>query len=1332
MQSTFLHRLNTILWGLAVTLIVLLAVYVSVGRLLASNLQAYQEEVLNELNSRLPFTLQAKQLSGEWHSFTPQIVLSELRLGLPDTSAPLELAGGRIGLDVLDSIRTRSLQFTALQLSQLNLKGQLTADGRLQISGLSGEGGSLGEWLQEFLLNIEKLVLEGNTLQLVLPGGEVRNLELNLRLSREGSYRYLDANLVSNAGTTIKVLGEGVGNPFTPDVFSGELYLDINSTDLGASRDLIAGGKPAVWAEGELGLEVWGGWKHGKARLETRVEARDIVVSPHEGQWTIPLDLLAFDASLVQSRNRRTLFTQNIFLQQGEKELSLPRLQVDLWGESLRLRAAQLSLRPFNDLLVGMEQLPAKLIDVFKVLQPQGNVSSLQLNIGDFAQPTLDWSVEANFDQVQVQSWRGAPGVTSGSGYMELSPGDGYVVLDSQQLSMEFPTIFDEALNFADIHGTLNIAWDAQDLVLSSGLITAQAQEGAAQVLFGLNIPLAPTEVGLEMDLMVGLENSHPKYRDKYIPFILNKSLRDWLAGSVGEGDLQQTGFIWRGSLRRGATPLRTVQLFLNIQDTELDYHPDWPAIQGIDGVVLISDTDVSVWAEQARLYDSHVEQLSAEAWMNDSRQIMLAIDARMSGDATDGLRVINESLLGPLAGNAFANWEANGGLETRLGLVLNLADKTIPPEVDVQTRWQNVALAVQPGNLAVDSVNGLLSYRSQTGFSSRDLVASLWGEPLSVLVGQSPIKGEVFDIKRSTVTVDLAAAVDASDVRQWLNIDSLRFATGVSQVSGQVRIPPGEIPLLQLDSELQGVQLDLPAPWTKVAQDTRELQVFMPLGGEDKLLRLRLGDDLALKLDLEEGRLGGATLGVEIAAPVVEQGQLRVVGHAPVVDADAWFSFIEEYFLTSPGEDVSAAESGEGPVEADLPFVVSLEDMRADHLLIWGRDVPDVQFNLQFSNGDWQISGETDWLQGELFLPGGDEAGRLALSRFDTSGLDYLKSPDVIQDANVEQELAIAGEPALAPEPLTLPDLDVSVASLSKGGQSLGDFVFNLRSQGTTLIATGITGNLAGMKVGVDDPARLTWRQQLPQEASLDATLNFKDLGETLELLGYDEILETEKGSIDLALQWPGTPQGFTLASVSGSLLIDTDEGRFLETPQGTAAPLRVVSILNLADVVRRLSLSQMFESGVPFENIEGEVYLHGGTIEVAAIDIRGSASSFSFHGLSDVVSQSLDGELVATLPVANNLPWVAALAAGLPVAAGVFVVSKVFEKQVNRLTSGVYSIAGTWEEPEVNFDRIFDDSARLKVYPLDPNNPGPQGQRTITAQDPQQPTQPPASSGL
>ena len=137
----------------------------------------------------------------------------------------------------------------------------------------------------------------------------------------------------------------------------------------------------------------------------------------------------------------------------------------------------------------------------------------------------------------------------------------------------------------------------------------------------------------------------------------------------------------------------------------------------------------------------------------------------------------------------------------------------------------------------------------------------------------------------------------------------------------------------------------------------------------------------------------------------------------------------------------------------------------------------------------------------------------------------------------------------------------------------------------------------------------------------------------------------------------------------------------------------LGLVSFLNLAEILRGLSLSHMFEAGIPYLTADAELYLHGGSLEVVSLEIDGAASAFAFNGLSDLRQNSIDGELVVTLPVANNLPWVAALAAGLPVAAGVFVVSKVFEKQVNRMSSAVYGVSGDMEAPDVEFRRLFDD---------------------------------------
>ena len=302
----------------------------------------------------------------------------------------------------------------------------------------------------------------------------------------------------------------------------------------------------------------------------------------------------------------------------------------------------------------------------------------------------------------------------------------------------------------------------------------------------------------------------------------------------------------------------------------------------------------------------------------------------------------------------------------------------------------------------------------------------------------------------------------------------------------------------------------------------------------------------------------------------------------------------------------------------------------------------------------------------------------------------------------------------------------------MQRGDFELGTLSFDLRSEGATLFADDISGVIAGLRLG--SPGALRWQQADPVGTRLDLGLEFDDLGAVLGRVGYEKIVETRDGRFSLDLEWPGAPQGFSLAEGEGAVTVAIGEGRFLEAPSGASGALKVVNILNLADIVQRLSLSHMFESGIPFDSVEGEVFLHSGAIEVAGMEVKGP-SSFHFSGIADVGARSLDGELVATLPVANNLPWVAALTASLPIAAGVFVVSKLLQKQVDRLSSAVYSIAGSWDDPQVKFEHIFDSSggrakgaenraamARAASAAMDPNSPSA---LVPVAPDPQAPDQ-------
>ena len=695
----------------------------------------------------------------------------------------------------------------------------------------------------------------------------------------------------------ISLLAEGVGDPTRPESFVGELYVAIQVTDLAAAREFISAQPLPVWAEGALELQLWLGWDAGVPSMELQLEGRDWLISPANDSWEMPLERLALQANLARSDARWSVTVSDIALEQDEVSLALPALQLAIEGKTAQLLTRDVVLQDVVALVSASAVLPAQLRDITGALNPRGRLPALEINLSDIENPRDTWSARANFDDLEVDSYRGAPGSDAISGYVTLSPGEGLVTIDSQNPTLDFPSVFTQPLTFDELYGSLAIDWNTERLRIDSGILTTQGDEGRARVLLGLEIPASPTKDGIEMDLLVGLQDAHPTHRVKYTPYVLDAGLLKWLRDSIGDGVIEQGAFLWRGSLKKEAPQLRTVQLAFNVADMDLTYHSRWPPVTVQEGVILIDNSDVSVWAERAALYDSVVENLSVETWLGEQNAIMLALQGEVSGPAKDGLYVLNNSPLSGVVGSAFAQWQTEGQLHTRLEILLNLSDGSVPPVVEVMTQWRDADITIIPGNLAVEGVSGQFDYSTARGFLSRDLQGFLWGQRVAAQFRQEhPEVTGRYDPALSVLNIDFETVVSMADVRDWLQLDLMAFAEGLTPAAASLRITPGERPLLTLQSELQGVQLDLPPPWNKLPEQSRPLKLSLPLGAGTMPLSLSLGDDLELLLSIVEGRVNGGALGLEKVLPDIEAGVLRVEGHTSLVDVDSWLAFIDSY----------------------------------------------------------------------------------------------------------------------------------------------------------------------------------------------------------------------------------------------------------------------------------------------------------------------------------------------------------------------------------------------------------------------------------------------------
>ncbi|MFN2328618.1 MAG: YhdP family protein [Chromatocurvus sp.] len=1203
------HRLAGILWRLLVAALLLLAGYVLAVRLLVGSVSVWKDDLLAAVNTRLPFTLQAAEIEGSLQGFSPQIVLRDLAIHFDaPEQAPVMLTSGHLRLNPLNSLLTLTPQISDLRLEGLNLELARSPDGVLRLVGFEAGAGLLRDWLTDFIARVDALHIYQSRLLLRDAAGDLLSAAgVQLDLRRSGSSRMLDARLFV-PGNDIRVQANGVGDPLTGASWRGDVYLHLE----GDTFERVLAWAPTdtlpITVSGGGSVEAWLSRAGGRSDIALRVRTEDLVIAEADGGWALPLQTLAMNASLSQVIGGWRLHASQLSVAHDGQRWEMPRARFQLLGDSLSARIAGMRLDGIEKLFAAAPATPDALASALADLRPRGFLTAADLTLDDIRAPGNSWSFAARIDETAVDSWRGAPGVEGLDALVELTPAGGRILLDGRKTALTFPAFYRQPLAYDELYGELALVWDEEAVNVSSNLITARGAEGTAKAVFSLDFPRHDDVVGPAMNLLVGLRDSEPRHRAKYLPATLPGGVTRWLQDSLSGGRIEQGGFVWRGSLRRRNFEHMTVQMFFELQDTDIRFDPQWPALRDFSGPVLIDDRRVSIWADSGSVGDLQLHYLSAELAGTAPGVSEMAVAVRVAGDAGAGLGIVRNSPLNDLTAGALGNWQASGDVRADLRLHIPVSNLAAGPQIDLEATLDGVALDIRPGRLPLRDMQGILRYQTGRGFAGSDVAGSLWGEALTARHGDSA------DAATDT-QIDLEATVAAPALLDWLG-DDPGMIRGQTSVSGVLRIARGRAPVLALNSALEGVALDLPAPWGKMPADTRDLALQLRLGAVDAGIDLSLDNTLSMALQLEGGRVVGGNLALE----------------------SDWLQAV--YSPTA-----------------------------SPQVLV-----------------DWL---DLDGLRTALSAGGDDDAAQ-----------DALAVPEVSLDARGGGVYRfLTGIPAT----------EVQVLDLRREGSPGGHMAFRLESDGSALYARAIRGDIFGLRSesgsagGSAGGTEMRWSGTGDGgfATALDIDLSFDNLGAVFEGLGFAPALESRSGAAVGSLRWTGTPAGLRFENLQGTLQVQARDGRLLQSPGGASGALKVVTLLNLAELLKGLSLSSMFESGVPFERASGDLVFNRGQLRIPSLTLDGSASAFRFSGTTNL--SAVDGELVVTLPVANNLPWVVALAAGLPVAAGVFVVSKVFEKQVERMSSGVYSVSGPVDSPQVRLKRIFDNRSEALPEPIE-----------------------------
>lgn len=1290
-------------WVGAAILLIALAALVQLGRMSTTYLGDYNKELAHYFSSATGMVVELGSVEGEWSGLQPTFKIRDLRLLDQTGKTALQIARADLQLDIFNSLRLFRPIIGELTLSEVEIAFEQNEEGRWWVSGMPASTSKVDSNLviddpfDIFLLG-PRIRIENANLDFVFFSGHQSAIQVPvIDLENTAQFHRLSAGLtVAGREDAVHLIVEGHGDPRDKEHFSSNAWLRLHQLPTRRALDAIASfvGEEPISAHvdsaaddqteapntGLLNFELWlSSAGEGGYSVDGRVDADSLPLDLERARPD--LDRLGVDFNgFWYPDGRYSLSLLNVTVDDGQAIKPL-NVQISRGGKSdaLNIVADQLALGPWLDFARNHELLTGRAEDLLDTLSPQGQLENL-VAVLPLDEPG-EWKFSANLAQVSAQAWKAAPAVTQVDGYVQADQHGGVVDLNSLNgFSMHYPLAYKLPMVYTQAQG--QVRWSLQPennaIYVNSGLMNFSGEDGEAAAYFHVYVPWKKGSAESEMILQVGLKNSQVKYHEKYVPFTLPDNLERWLSQSLGGGNLLDGGFVYRGSLTRGAADRRSIQLFLNLQDAELNYHPDWPGLSEVDALLTVDDFDVMAEVVSGKLYDSSISDTLVRVGPNPAgKGSLLSLQGTLSGNASDGLRVLRESPIRKAIGASMDTWVLQGESLTSLDLSIPLVVGEPGMRQNVEVALTDATLDMLNLRLSASKVNGEVLFNDLEGLRSEGLSAELWQRPIDIAIS-SPILAS--GVRNTLIAIKGNVLIDS--VSEWSRLPELKFLEGRSDFVAEVTIPANGSAdyqaLLKVRSNLEGAVLQLPAPFGKSAEEPVAFSLEAPFTTEGTVYDIHYGEFVHGLFAEQGGQLlrAGIALGEQASLP--DKGVFALSGRTERLEFAAWNDVFKRYQTLTVG----TRGASEGP-SIQQTIDLSFGEFDYEGYVIDGLDLSGFR-----EESSWQLNASSQMTSGKITVF--DEATKPL--KFD---MDFLRLPVSEGDESVKSIDVLGGV-----DLMKMIAVSFSTQEFSLGSDSYGSWSFELNPDEAGVSITDLVGKVRGIDVGgaeLGSGAIMTWRaSDTGLHTTFHGRLGMRNLADTLVAWEQPVLLESKKAIFDADLSWSGSPANFQLNIIRGDLLMNVEEGRFNRAAGvGDNPLLRLIGLLNFDTWVRRLKLdfSDVVNSGMAYDKIQSKMHFEPGSLFLTEpLTVKTPSSKMQLAGTINLIDETLDTRLVATLPVGNNLSLWAAIAAGLPAAAGVYVASKLFEKQIDQLSSLSYSITGPWADPELKFQRMFD----------------------------------------
>ena len=1276
----------------ALVLLALLVVYLLIGRVFvftAANNKDRIETLLHESGMQY---LEIGKIEGDWHVFDPVFELSDVQFK-KDGETVFAIDTLRLRLNSARSALKRAVIVSDMEVSGLRFTLIGDAEG-FRIKGFTQRDGEIDlkpildsiPYIRAIELSDIDISLLGKDHQLRLasrPGepwiveGEGAGKQISFPLYLE---RLLEGG--ERLETRLHLVGSYEGD-LRSDNFSSQLYLSAPEVDL-------ANFLPDIEVYGQhfsnaiLSSEVWLKVSPRAVDAVGLIQTRDIGLT--SGKEPTPFaDVVSAEFRFVgESFTQGQFAIPSLRLEKGRYSFQLDDISIAV-GELLAGRsiAAEIPQVDVSD-LVGLIQfagekslVPERLSHALAAVEPSGSLNDLAFLINvDGGKPRL----VGRLDDISMQAYLGLPAINHLNGFINFQPDRGYLDINNDVFDMSFSSLFSSAWPFDSGRGRISYLVEDGQFKVSSGLIELVAGELAAYGKVALNLP--GNRDLQTWGLTLGVSNARLLDTNRYLPNNISPELIEWLESAVQGGRAVESGMTFHGALFRGAPKIRkSHDLYFSVAEGVMAYHRDWPRIEDVTGTVHVTTDFVHSKSLNGRVFDSEVLSAKVDVPLSRSGEAhTVLVQANARGPFSDIVRVLNETPLREMTSGIASTWNAGGTMTALMTLDVPIGPrKNQEVASDVLVNFSDTSLNMPEYNLFMETLEGSVAYSTLTGLSSKSFTGKSFDEP---------VQGSITTVTHGDggeIAVSVDGRISAPQLYEWSEQLLLSRARGYVDYSATVHVPYGgnrDEPYVTASSNLVGLTLDLPYPLSKArpesAVEFTYTQLFQDSGVR---IDMSLDDDIRASLKIEDGIAVGGRMhfGNEPFGAVAYDG-IRMSGHLDTLDYEQWMQVTDEL-----------GQLAEVSLEDEIAEHVELVELSIDELLLFSLPLVRAEVSVTRQEGAWLAHLENEMLVGSARVAD-DEHVPININLQRLTFAEDGDQRDPLEDV----------------DPLSIGAIDFSTDLLEIGEENYGKWAFKFRPEASVAVFETLSATLEGLEVL--PTSRLEWQSTSEgHETQFNGSVRVDDLAAALKKFGFAASIEGKDLLAHADIGWTGSPAMVDVMQVVGPVEIDKGEGRFVQAETGGA--LKLLGIFDFASLARRfrLDFSDVIDKGFEFSDISGATSFNKGTVAVTdPIVIDGSSGKFTVGGVVDLASGVLDNEMIVTLPVGRTLPWYAAysaIATGPLAGAGVMLAQKVFQSQIDQMSSAKYKVSGTMEEPVIDFVAIFDDKVaeRTAETPLE-----------------------------